>query len=196
MTDIFEVIHAQRACRSFLDSPVEDALIERLLDAATFAPSAENLQPWVFIVVADSSRRGAIASIAKRVWASGARSYSESRLTPALMADVERGITGGIESAPVIIVVAADTSLSHARAVPSSVFPAVQNLMLAATAVGLGTTLMTLPATDELPALLDLPLEIAPMAVIPVGWPARPLQPPRRRPFAATTYRNSYGVVW
>ncbi|HEX9548861.1 MAG TPA: nitroreductase family protein [Acidimicrobiales bacterium] len=198
MADIWDVIHSQRACRAFRDDDVDDATIARVLDAATFAPSAENRQPWIFVVVRDPASRKAIGEINQKAWAAGARAYSEARLTPKLLADVEAGVTGGVSAAPIIIVVCADGSAAHEATLGSSLFPAVQNLLLAATAIGLGSALTTLPTTfgDELRTLLALPGHVHPLAVIPLGWPAKRLGPPRRVPFADKTYRDRYGQDW
>src|SRR5688500_16123852 len=61
MPEFFDVVSSQRACRYFTDEPVSDEVIEQLLRAATFAPSAENAQPWVFVVVRDEEKRRAIS---------------------------------------------------------------------------------------------------------------------------------------
>jgi nitroreductase len=198
MLDIWHIIHSQRACRAFRDDDVDDATIARVLDAATFAPSAENRQPWIFIVVRDPVSRKAIGELNQKAWAAGARRYSEDRLPPKLLADVEAGVTGGISAAPVIIVVCADGSVAHEATFGSSIFPAVQNLLLAATATGLGSALTTLPTTfaGELQHMLALPGDVHPLAVVPLGWPARSLGPPRREPFAVKTYRDRYGQDW
>ena len=61
--DFFSVVHSQRAHRAFSDEPVPDELVERVLETATYAPSAENTQPWVFIVVRDSNARARIGEL-------------------------------------------------------------------------------------------------------------------------------------
>src|SRR5438067_7969080 len=96
MTDFFEVVHRQRACRSFTSEPIDDGLLERVLDAAVHAPSAENRQPWVFVVVRDPETRAAIGDLNRRAWEGGGRAHSEGRLSPALLADVEHGAQEGI----------------------------------------------------------------------------------------------------
>jgi nitroreductase len=80
----------------------------------------------------------------------------------------------------------------------ASVFPAIQNLLLAATALGLGSSLTTLTLAfgDQLASITGLPDEVLPMAVIPLGWPARPLSPPRRLPVRDKTHRDSFGNPW
>ena len=199
MTDFFEIALRQRACRDFSDEPVPDDDIERILQAATHAPSAENTQPWVFVVVRDDSTRAQLAELTQRVWNAGAREQAMARLDAKLAADVDGGIERGLGGAPVIVVIAADTTSGvHPKAVASSIFPAVQNLLLAAAALGYGSALTTLTAAagDELRAIVDLPADITPMAVVPLGRPARALGRPRRRPVAESTHRDQYGRPW
>ena len=199
MDDVFEVVHRQRACRTFGREPVDDDTVERVLDAATFAPSAENRQPWVFVVVRDAERRSAIGALTRQAWEGGGRAHSEGRLSPALLADVDTGAQGGVAGAPVLVVVAGDTRLGDRRVIEASVFPAIQNLLLAATALGLGSSLTTLPLVFGGRAGVDrrsCPPRSLPMAVIPLGWPARPLSPPRRLPVAEKAHREIFGTPW
>jgi nitroreductase len=197
-TDFFAVVRRQRASRTFADAPVDDADIACVLDAATFAPSAENRQPWEFVVVRDPDTRAAIGALTRQAWESGGRAFSERRLDPKMLADVDHGATGGIAAAPVLIVVCADIQRGLEQTVPSSIFPAVQNLLLAATARGLGSALTTITVgfRAELRELLALPDRVVPVAVVPLGHPARPLGPPRRDSFASHTHRERYGTPW
>jgi nitroreductase len=194
----FTVVDAQRACREFSDAPVPDALIDRVLDAATHAPSAENRQPWEFVVVRDPQRRARIGDLMRRAWEQHGREHSVGRLSPELFTAVDRGATGSISAAPVLVVAAADTTRCLPVTVPSSIFPALQNLLLAAGAVGLGSALTTIATAfaDELRTVVGLPEAVIPVAVVPLGVPARPLGPPRREPFAAHTHRDHYGTPW
>lgn len=198
MPEFFEVVLRQRACRSFADRPVPDDLVEQVLVAATHAPSAENRQPWVFVVVRDAERRRAIGELTSRAWRAGGRRHSQGRLSPTLFRDVERGAEGGIAGAPVLVVVGGDSHAALPQTLPSSVFPAIQNILLAATALGLGSALTTLAtlAEDELRTLVGLPQHVVPMAVVPLGWPARPLGPPRREPLSRRAHRETYGNPW
>jgi nitroreductase len=194
----FDVVLRQRACRSFAPDPVPDDLIAKLLEAATHAPSAENRQPWVFLVVRRDNLRETIGSIYLRAWDSGAREHSSGRLDERLLTEVDEGARGGVASAPVLIVVCGDSEKSHPQALASSIFPAVQNLLLAAGAVGLGSALTTLAVIDRggVSRLLELPDHIVPMALVPVGWPSRTLGPPRREPVETKTHREVFGNPW
>jgi nitroreductase len=194
---IFSVIGRQRACRAYRDDPVPDGVIAQVLQAATFAPSAENHQPWEFIVVRDPSDRSEIARLMQRAWEDYGRAFSETRSSPSLLTDVDRGMTGGFATAPVWIVVAADLDRTLDVTVQSSIYPAVQNLLLAATALGLGSALTTIATlAEELSTLLGLPTNVQPVAVVPLGYPARPLGPPKREPFEIRTHRGHYKTPW
>jgi len=196
--EFFRVVLSQRACRRFADRPVGDDLVERCLEAATHAPSAENLQPWEFVVVRDTGLRAAIGDLTSRAWQGGGRRHSEARLEPSLLEEVHQGAEGGIAAALVIIVVGGNTSVALESTLPSSVFPAVQNLLLAATALGLGSAMTTLATlfTDQLRDLLSMPTHVRPMAVVPIGWPAKPPGPPRRLPVSERAHRDRYAGPW
>jgi nitroreductase len=120
------------------------------------------------------------------------------RLSDALFREVEQGAEAGVGSAPVIIVVCGDTAIGLESTLPSSVYPAVQNLLLSATALGLGSAMTTLAVryADELRWLLRLPPTVLPMAVVPIGWPLHPLGPPRRLPVSERAHRDNYGHTW
>ncbi len=198
MADLFDVVGRQRACRQFRPDPVADDVVERCLEAATFAPSAENRQPWVFVVVRDPGLRAVIGELTRRAWQGGGRQHSETRLASGLLADVDRGAEGGVAGAPVLVVVCGDTRLGLEVTLPASIFPAIQNLLLAATALGVGSALTTLPVAfgGELRTALTLPETVHPLAVVPLGWPLRPLGPPRRRPVSEKAHRDRYGAGW
>jgi nitroreductase len=191
----FDVVLHQRACRQFAPDAVDDRLVERCLLAATHAPSAENRQPWVFVVVRDDDLRRRVAGLTRRAWREGGRAHSEGRLSEALLHEVDRGAEQGMEGAPVLVVVCGDRALGLEATLPSSVYPAVQNLLLAANALGLGSAMTTLATRypAEVTGLLALPDSVLPMAVIPLGWPARPLGPPRRLPVAERAHLDRYG---
>jgi nitroreductase len=98
----------------------------------------------------------------------------------------------------VLVVVCGDTSFCLEPVLEASVYPAVQNLLLAAHALGLGSALTTLATgfDAELRELLDLPDHVRALAVVPLGHPARTLGPPRREPVAGKTHRDRFGTPW
>jgi nitroreductase len=198
VADLFETVLSQRACRSFRADEVPDEAVERALEAATHAPSAENRQPWVFVVVREAPTREAIGRLMLQAWEGGGRAFSERRLTPRLLTEVDEGVRGSLAAAPVMVVVCGDHERGLPETLASSVYPAVQNLLLAAGALGLGSAMTTIATTSpaELAALLSLPDHVVPMAVVPLGWPARALGPPRREPVTSRAHRERYGARW
>ena len=85
MPDFFDVVHTQRAARAFLPDDIDDETVARVLTAATHAPSAENSQPFVFVVVRDPDLRATIGALTARIWQGGARAYEEQRLSPTFL---------------------------------------------------------------------------------------------------------------
>lgn len=192
------VMRRQRAHRTFTDDPVDDATVTELLELATRAPSAQNAQPWEFVVVRDPARRAALWELGARVWAMGGSEAARAAVPAEMHADVDHGITAGFAAAPVSIVIGVDTTKVAPGTGGSSIWPAVQNLLLAATARGLGSALTTIATIQhaELRALVGLPDHIDPVAVVPLGHPARRLGSSRREPVVDHAHREEYGTPW
>ncbi|WP_166903626.1 nitroreductase family protein [Mycobacterium sp. DL440] len=202
MGDLLTRIAAQRACRRFDPTgAVPDADIEQMLTAAVHAPSAENTQPWIFIVVRDAQSRKLLADWWTETWNGGGGDFVKQSLDDkVLVADLEYGFAkGGFAAAPVVVVVCADIERVAEIHAPSSIYPAVQNLLLAANDLGYGsclTTGLTTFGIDRVRELLALPATLNPMAAVYVGQPSKKLSPPRRRPATSVTYRERFGTPW
>jgi nitroreductase len=201
VADLFSVINAQRACRRFdPDGKVTDADVDQMLDAAVHAPSAENTQPWSFIVVRDEQTRVDLAAWWTETWKAGGSEYARQVATDTMYADLEVAVgAGGFAAAPVVVVVCLDTEKVLEVFAQSSIYPAVQNLLLAANALGYGsclTTGLTLFGVERVRERLGLPETITPMAAVYIGKPAVALKPPRRRPAAEVTHRERFGSPW
>src|SRR5262249_10437910 len=119
-------------------------------------------------------------------------------LSPEVFEKVDAGATGGIADAPVLVVVCGDTSHCVETVLESSVWPAVQNLLLGAHALGLGSALTTITTVfgDELRSLLTLPDQLRPLAVVPLGRPARERGPPGRAQGGGKPFRGRGGDPW
>ena len=146
MGELLAVMGAQRACRRFdPDGKVLDADLERMLEAAVHAPSAENTQPWAFVVVRNEDTRAQLADWWTETWNAGGGDFIRQSLDDkALVADLEYGFNrGGFAAAPVVVVVCADTERVPEIYAPSSIYPAVQNLLLAAADLGYASCLTT-----------------------------------------------------
>lgn len=178
----------QRAIRTFTAQEVDDGLIERVLRAATRAPSARNVQPWRFIVVRDGETKRQLGAIFDEL---GERMYGPGAPEHTPWAEV-----------PVLIVVCSERAFGEGEAamaaLGASIYPAVQNLLLAARAAGLGTVLTTRWKAREgqLRPLLGLPESMAVHAIIPMGWPDREFGRNLRKPVAEVTYRERFGQDW
>jgi nitroreductase len=200
--ELLGVMHAQRACRRFdPDGKVLDADLERMLQAAVHAPSAENTQPWSFVVVRNDQTRAQLADWWTETWNAGGGDFVRQSLDDkVLVADLEYGFNrGGFAAAPVVVVVCADTERVPEIYAPSSIYPAVQNLLLAAADLGYAsclTTGLTTFGVDRVREKLQLPDTLLPMAAVYLGRPARKLSAPRRRPPASVTYREQFGNPW
>jgi len=196
---VLDLICSQRACRRYTHEPVPDDALATMIEAASHAPSAENRQPWVFIVVDDDDLRTAIDDLSRAIWSAGGRPHSEASLIPSFFEAVDRFFESGHGGAPRLVVIAGDGRSGAGQGVlASSVFPAVQNLLLAASAMGYGSTMTTLAAQapGELVRVLGLPEDVLPLAVIPIGRPARPAGPPRRRSVEEIAHRNRFGTAF
>jgi nitroreductase len=196
VSDFYDVVLGQRACRAFAPDDVPDDVLRRILTAATHAPSAENRQPWRFIVIRDPDLRQRVGELAQRAWDGGGKAWTEDRIPADMLAAVDAGARGGVAGAPVLVVVAVETDDVAPAALEASIWPAVQNLLLATAAEGLGSALTTLPTMfpRDLAELLGLPPTVRATAVVPVGRPAAPLGPPRRRPVAEVVHRDRWGT--
>ena len=193
---VHSVLRSQRACRSFdAARDVEDELVRRILVSSQHAPSAENSQPVRYVVVRDVGTRRALTELAGRAWNGGGKQWSASRLPERMLSEVDALATGGMAAAPVHVVVCALTGETPAPVLGASVWPAVQNLLVAAGAEGLGSALTTLATHfgDEVRALLGLPDDVVVEAVIPLGWPTKPLGPPKRKPLSEVAFAESWG---
>jgi nitroreductase len=202
VTELREVMRAQRACRRFdPDGKVLDSDIEQMLQSAVHAPSAENTQPWSFVVVRDADSRRLLADWWTETWNAGGGDFIKQSLDDrALVNDLEYGFNrGGFAAAPVVIVVCADTDRVPEIYAPSSIYPAVQNLLLAAADLGYGsclTTGLTTFGVDRVRDRLALPATLLPMAAVYLGPSAKKLSAPRRRPALEVTYREKFGAAW
>ena len=190
------LMRSQRAYRSFGGDDVPDRDLATIIEVASHAPSAENRQPWIFIVVSDAEVRHGLDDLTRRIWRQAGQAHSRDSLSPRFFSEVDSFFDRGYGGAPRLIVVAADGRNGQSRSVlAASVFPAIQNLLLAALALGYGSSMTTLAAQApaELQQLLSLPANVYPLAVVPIGRPSSRLGPPRRRPVRDIAFVDRFG---
>jgi len=212
--ELYEAMRTTRAVRRLRPDAVPDAVLRRVLEAATWAPSGGNRQPWRAIAVRDAAIKHRLRELYEGPWTRYARGQRRAlaQLPEATRAKGERRLLAAdhlaahLDEAPVIVVfcfnpeLLAITDLSLGR--PSvvggaSVYPAVQNLLLACRAEGLGCVLTTLlcMAEVELRPLFALPEPWCTAAFIPIGYPTgRGHGPLSRKPLEEMVYLDRWGV--
>jgi nitroreductase len=192
--DVFEAIATTRAMRRLdPDREVADADILTIVEAATKAASGGNSQPVRWLVVRDADKRKRIGDIYGQCWRSVRGFYADAEQTPKsrrMLASADH-LSDHMGEAPVLILPCAKGAPGQ---VESSVFPGVQNLFLAARALGLGTTLTTVHRLrePEVRAVLDIPTDVGTLALIPVGYPTGRWGEASRRPVRDVTYWDTW----
>src|SRR6476619_7407532 len=150
---LVEAMETQRAVRRLRPDPVDDDTVLRVIELATKAPTGSNLQSWEFVVVRDPDVKHQLARLNRQAWSVARRSYARQGKGDASarrIADAVQWQADHFEEVPVVVVACLRGSRPRFPAVAvaswyGSVFPAVQNLLLAARALGLGAALTTLP---------------------------------------------------
>ena len=190
MTDLYETMSTLRAVRRLRTDPIPDDVLERVLQAACWAPTGGNMQPWKVLVVTDPELKEGLRDIYQPQWQrymvgfkqrleGQPEAFVESQMRVAKAGDY---LADHLHQAPAILVFCAnpaamaitDAKLDRISMVGGgSVYPAVQNAMLACVAEGLGCTLTTLHCLreGEVKDLLDIPDSWATVALVPIGYP-------------------------
>lgn len=184
---LLEGIRTTRAIRRLKPDPVPAALIRKVCEAGTFAPSGGNRQPWIFIAVTEPERRAFIAERYRKVFDAYIAPAIEAAAAPDYPEAKKRNMKAAItlaenmHLAPVLLIVAGWTRRGEPQT--QALFPAIQNMLLACRAVGLGASLTTshLGFQREIDDYLGLSEKTPSCALLPIGWPLGKYgQPPRR----------------
>jgi nitroreductase len=200
--DLFEIMATTRSMRRLKPDPIPPELIRKILDAGVCAPSGGNMQRWRFLVVKDPGVKRTVGAYYKRVWDEvvGPR-YRAGEPAPGTsperfrrMLDAAQYLADHIHEAPVWIVPCMGGA-TPTRTAGSSIYPAVQNMLLAARALGLGATLTTLHLQfeKEVEAAFGLPVDVHSYALLPIGYPMGRFGPVRRAPLADVVYEDRWG---
>lgn len=187
--DLLTAIKERRSCRSYLPDPIDDTTIEQVLEAAVWAPSPANLQPWEFVVVTSPDVKEKIfcsSSELKKVW------YEKSGWKW-----VNKYSIDFLKEVPAMVCVIADPKKSGldafspqgAEAYQHACAAAIQNMMLTAHSLGLGTLWFTLFDRAVVGEILGIDKEKEPMALICMGKPKEdPMQTTRKEVKGRTTF--------
>jgi nitroreductase len=227
MTEIgvFDAIYSARALRRLKPDPVSDQVIDRILDAAIRAPSAGNAQNWAFVVVRDGALRRGLGAIYRKASDIASAMYQARGRPPHLNEEQYRRLMSSgaylwdhMGDAPVLLLPCLyDRPPPPREALPqamqaiyprelaysdrirgASIYPAVQNIILACRALGLATLITTnhIRCEDEVKALLGIPEAVSTYALMPIGYPHGKFGPLARRPVAEVAYADRWGSPW
>src|SRR5438034_9945496 len=202
---LFEIMQTTRSMRRLKPDRVPPALIRKILEAGISAPSGGNMQRWRFLVIRDAEIKKTVGAYYKRAWDEVARPrYSQSDPAPGTsperlsrMLDAAQYLADHIHEAPVWIIPRMQGA-DPTRTAGSSIYPAVQNMLLAARALGLGATLTTLYLSfeKEAEAALGLPADWHSYAILPIGYPMGQFGPVRRVALAEVVFEDRWGQAY
>jgi nitroreductase len=206
-----DAMMTQRAVRRVLPDPVDDAVVLKCIELALRAPTGNDGQNWEFVVVKDRGIKERLAKRYGQAWKlqrgvvlrrAIARDESMAKIAQAVQWQVDH-----FTEIPVLVVACLRLGAREGRlpfvrmphaaesAYWGSIYPSVQNLLLAARAMGLGASLITLPLWSRTSArrLLNLPPSVTPCCIVPLGWPRGRYGPTTRKPVDQVTHLDAYG---
>jgi nitroreductase len=220
---LFEAMYTARALRRYKPDPIPDEIITKILDAAIRAPSGSNNQNWVFLVVKDAAKRRRIgevyrkgAEILQSLYANRPRPPHMSEKDYQLLLNSATYLFEHLHEAPVHLFACLRDERTRfgdlsklpqdiqsrlgalGRSAGSSIYPAVQNIILACRAFGLGTVLTTLHLfhEKEIRELLAIPDDVNTYALLPIGYPINKFGPVKRRPLNEVACLDTFGNNW
>ncbi len=170
--DVLEAIKGRRSIRQFTGEPIAKEALERLLDAARWAPTASNQQRWRFVVVTSPAIKELIKKFAPGIFAMPAAFI-------VICAEKEAGATPWAE----------ETYLADCAI-------AAQNIMLAAYEMGIGSCVALSYARVAVKEILNLPEPIEPLLIVTLGYPAEAPAPPPRLELKQIAFLDEYGKEW
>ena len=202
--DLYEAIYTTRSMRRLKPDPVPPELIVKVVEAATMGPSGGNRQPWRFVIVREADTKAFVAERYLKAWG-----WYYSGKTRAIAEDDPQSPQGRIirsakylaehmTEVPVMIfgcVKRYNDAGREGQPMFNAIFPAIQNLCLAARGYGLGTSITGLHMRfgDEVNARLGVPTEYANVALIPMGYPKGRWDRPARKPALEVTFWEKWG---
>ena len=201
--NLFDAMYSQRGITRFRPDPVPKEAINKIIEAATQAPSGGNRQHWEFIAITDPDIVAQVGGVYRDVWLGQMGQEPGPDETPVYRN--ARYLANHMPDVPAMILVCVDHSQGYipsnagepvvAGLYASSIWPAIQNLFLAARALGLGTRLTTAHGRGEqrIKDILGIPDHLETVMLTPVGYPRGNFGPLQRRPASEVTSYNRYG---
>ncbi|MCV7281948.1 nitroreductase family protein [Mycolicibacterium flavescens] len=204
---LVDAMMTQRAVRRVLPDPVDDAVVRKCIELALRAPTGSNGQNWEFVVVKDQAVKDQLGKRYRQAWSLYGGLGKRLAAGDESMQKILRAVQWQVDhfsEIPVLVVPCLRGGMRMPY-VPSpfvgessyfgSIYPSVQNLLLAARAMGLGASLITLPLWSVTSArrTLGLPLTVTPVCVVPLGWPRGRYGPTTRKPVEKVVHLDRYG---
>jgi nitroreductase len=203
--DFFETVTTQRAMRRLKPDPIPDAVLRQIMDATICAPSGGNRQGWSFLVIRDPAKRARLGELYREAWAElmkvpyyrGAAAAPPDSPEGKMLASA-RHLSEHLGEAPVLVLACTGTDGRATITTGASIYPAVQNLMLAARALGVGSCLTTIHKyrDPQVKELLGIPADVETAALIPLGYPLGKFGRPPRRPLAEVAHADHWGQAF
>ncbi len=199
---LFNTLYTSRALRRFKPDPVAEEVAFQLLDAAIRAPTGHNRQDWRFVLVTDRDAKRKMQEWSQRAWTMAFPQYQTQDAIDALPRTQRLSIQGvkdlacSLADVPLIVVVC---GLRGKHSSPGgSHFPAIQNMLLAARALGLGGSIFNLPMVggNGMYELLGIPESNEIYACVPIGYPTDRPGPLSRKPVKKVAYLERFGEQW
>ncbi|MBI2765675.1 MAG: nitroreductase family protein [Chloroflexi bacterium] len=199
---LFETIYSTRALRRFKPDPIPDEVLFQVFDAAVRAPSGGNVQDWRFVLITEPATKAKLQEWATESWPRYQPKYAAD---PSLMDALPRTqrlslrsvehLVHHIADVPVVVVVC---GLAGKHSTPGgSIFPAVQNLLLAARSLGLAGAVFNLALRrPELHELLAIPETNQIYCLLPLGYPTDKHGPLRRKAVKSVVFMDRFGEPW
>jgi nitroreductase len=205
--DFFDVVTTQRAMRRLKPDPISDAALRQIMDAAICAPSGGNRQGWRFLVIRDPAKRARLGELYREAWGELMKApyYAAAATEPpgspgARMLASARHLGERMGEAPVLILacVALDAGVQPTVTTGASIYPAVQNIMLAARALGIGSCITTIHKfrDAQVKEVLGIPADVETAALIPLGYPLGKFGRPPRRPLREVAFADGWGQAF
>lgn len=196
---LFEALYSTRALRRYKPDPVPDDVLFQVIDAGIRAPAGGNAQVWHFLIVRDEAKRRRIGELYMKTWETYGKRFLDR---PEAIEEMPRQMQLVIRStdhlarhfaeAPVHLFVCGPEQSQ------GTVYPAMQNILLACRGVGLGSviTMFHRPYTKELQELLGIPEDQVAHGLLPIGWPSDKIGPVTRRPVHKVASLDHWGNAW
>jgi nitroreductase len=202
--DFFDVATTQRATRRLKPDAIPETALRQIMGAAICAPSGGNRQGWSFLVVRDPAKRARLGELYREAWAELMKVpyYRDAASAPpdspaGKMLASARHLSEHLGEAPVLIVacIGLDPGVKATLTTGASIYPAVQNLMLAARALGIGSCITTIHRfrDAQVKDLLGIPADVETAALIPLGYPRGKFGRPPRRPLREVAFADRWG---